>query len=141
VEIQAKQPTVKAPAETFTGDAWIDVIAKGEEPSRIRVSLVRFAPGARNAWHAHAVGQTVHVLDGLGLMQSKGGTVMEIRPGDTIRTPPGEWHWHGAAPDRFMTHLAMWEAPADGPETDWGDLVGDTDYLGTNSSSLPGNPR
>ena|SRR5439155_12487060 len=141
MEIQPKQPTVKAPAETFTGDAWFDVIAKGEEPSRMRIIVVRFAPGARNAWHAHAVGQTVHVMDGLGRIQSKGGPVVEIRPGDTIRTPPGEWHWHGASPEHFMTHLAMWEAPAAGPETEWGDQVGDAEYLGMESKSPPGNPR
>jgi len=131
LEIKPQQPTVRAPAETFTGDAWYDVIAKGEEPSRIRVSVVRFAPGARNAWHAHAVGQTVHVTDGIGRIQSRGGKVMEIHPGDTIRTPPGEWHWHGAAPDRFMTHIAIWEAPPEGPETEWSDHVSDAEYLGT----------
>ena len=115
-----KQPTVKAPPDTFTGDAWYDVIARGEEPSRVRVNVVRFAPGARNAWHAHAVGQTVHVTEGVGRIQARGGEVLEIRAGDTIHTPPGEWHWHGAAPDRFMTHLAIWDAPAKGPESEWG---------------------
>ena len=131
MEIQARQPTAKAPAETFTGDAWIDVIAKGEDPSRIRVSVVRFAPGARNAWHVHAVGQTVHVTEGIGRMQARGGKIVEVHPGDTIHTPPGEWHWHGATPDRFMTHIAMWEAPQSGPETEWGDQVSDAEYLGT----------
>jgi quercetin dioxygenase-like cupin family protein len=131
MEIRPKQPTTKAPAENFTGDAWLDVIVRGEAPSRVRVSVVRFAPGARNGWHAHAVGQTVHVTDGVALMQARGRRVMEIRPGDTVYTPPGEWHWHGAAPDRFMTHLAIWEAPADGsPETEWGDLVTDAEYRG-----------
>ena len=130
MKIQPKQPTVKAPAETFTGDAWFDVIARGEEPSRIRVSAVRFAPGARNAWHAHAVGQTVHVTEGVGLIQARGEKVIEIHPGDTIHTPPGQWHWHGATPDRFMTRIAMWEAPAEGPETEWGALVTDAEYLG-----------
>jgi quercetin dioxygenase-like cupin family protein len=128
MDILSKQPTVKAPADTFTGDAWFDVIAKGEEPSRIRVNVVRFAPGARNAWHSHAMGQTLHVTEGRGLIQSRGGKVIEIRPGDTIRTPPDEWHWHGAAPDHFMTHIAMWEAPDEGPETAWGDLVTDEEY-------------
>ncbi|HEY8046170.1 MAG TPA: hypothetical protein VIF35_18025 [Streptosporangiaceae bacterium] len=66
MEIMKQQPTVKAPAETFTGDAWFDVIATGQPPSRMRVNVVRFAPGARNAWHAHAVGQTVHVTEGIG---------------------------------------------------------------------------
>lgn len=130
MEIRPKQPTSRAPAETFTGDAWIDPLVRGEEPSRIRVSIVRFAPGARNAWHAHAVGQTVHVTDGVGRMGSRGGKVIEIHAGDTIHTPPREWHWHGAAPDRFMTHIAMWEAPADGPETEWGALVTDAEYEG-----------
>jgi quercetin dioxygenase-like cupin family protein len=129
MEIMKPGPTVKAPSETFTGDAWYDVIARGEAPSRVRVNVVRFAPGARNAWHAHAVGQTVHVIDGVGRIQSRGGVVTEIRAGDTVHTPPGEWHWHGAAPDRFMTHLAIWEAPAEGPESEWGDLVADADYL------------
>jgi quercetin dioxygenase-like cupin family protein len=129
MEIVNKQPTVKAPAETFTGDAWFDVIAKGDGPSRIRVNVVRFAPGARNAWHSHAVGQTLHVTEGRGLIQARGGEVIEISPGDTIHTPPGEWHWHGAAPDHFMTHLAMWEAPDHGPETQWGDLVTDEEYF------------
>lgn len=64
MDILKKQSTVKAPAETFTGDAWFDVIMKGEGPSRMRVNVVRFAPGARNAWHRHAVGQTVHVTEG-----------------------------------------------------------------------------
>ena len=130
MDIHPQQPTVKAPAETFTGDAWFDVIAKGEEPSRIRVSVVRFAPGARNAWHAHSLGQTVHVTDGIGRMQARGGRMVEVHPGDTIHTPPGEWHWHGAAPDRFMTHIAMWEAEQAGPETEWGDQVSDAEYLG-----------
>jgi quercetin dioxygenase-like cupin family protein len=130
LEIQPKQPTTKAPAETFTGDAFIDVIARGEEPSRIRVNLVRFAPGARNAWHTHAMGQTLHITDGVGLVQSRGGEVVEVHPGQTIHTPPGEWHWHGAAPDHFMSHLAIWESPGEGqgPETEWGDLVTDEEY-------------
>ena len=125
------QATVKAPADTFTGDAWYDVVVRGQEPSRVRVSVVRFAPGARNAWHAHAVGQTEHVTEGVGRIQARGGEILEIRAGDTIHTPAGEWHWHGAAPDRFMTHLAIWEAPAEGAETQWGEQVSDDEYQGT----------
>ena len=125
------QPTVKAPADTFTGDAWFDVIVRGEAPSRVRVSVVRFAPGARNAWHAHAAGQTVHVTEGVGRIQARGGEILGIRAGDTVHTPAGEWHWHGAAPDRFMTHLAIWEAPAEGAETAWGEQVTDAEYLAT----------
>lgn len=128
MEIKPRQPTSKAPAETFTGDAWLDVIVKGESPSRVRVSIVRFAPGARNAWHAHALGQTLHITEGVGRLQARGDQVTEVRSGDSIYTPPGEWHWHGAAPDRFMTHLAIWEAAEDGPETEWGDQVTDAEY-------------
>jgi quercetin dioxygenase-like cupin family protein len=122
VQILPKQPTMKAPAEAFTGDAWYDVIARGSEPSRLRVNVVRFAPAARDAWHSHARGQTLHVTEGIGLIQSRGGQVTEIRPGDTIHTPPGEWHWHGAtrnelilvsAPDRSnQWSIDVWEAPA-----------------------------
>jgi quercetin dioxygenase-like cupin family protein len=130
VEIRPKLPTTKAPAETFTGDAWIDVIVRGEEPSRVRVSKVRFAPGARNAWHAHALGQTLYITDGVGRVQARGRPVLEVHAGQTIYTPPGEWHWHGAAPDHFMTHLAIWEAPPQGPETEWGDQVSEAEYGG-----------
>jgi quercetin dioxygenase-like cupin family protein len=124
VEILTRQASVKGPAQMFTGDVWFDVIAKGEEPSRMRVNLVRFAPGARTAWHSHAVGQTLYVAAGVGLVQSSGGGVVEIRSGDTVYTPPGEWHWHGAARHHFMSHLAMWE----GDESQWGEHVTDAEY-------------
>jgi quercetin dioxygenase-like cupin family protein len=137
MEIRPRQPTAKGDKDIFTGDVWLDVVVRGEQPSRVRVSIVRFAPGARNAWHAHAVGQTVHVTDGIGRIQARGGEVLEIHPGDTIHTPPGEWHWHGAAPDQFMTHLAIWEAPATGPESEWGDRVSDAEYFGTRATEPP----
>src|SRR5271154_1901202 len=114
----------------FTGEGWFDVIAKGDEPSRMRVNSVHFAPCARTAWHTHAVGQTLCVTEGVGYVQARGGKLIEIRPGDVIYTPPGEWHWPGAAPDHFMTHIAMWEAPAEGPETTWGDHVSESEYRG-----------
>ena len=131
MELREKQPSSKGGTDIFTGDVWIDRIAGGEPGSRIRVNAVRFAPGARNAWHAHAVGQTLHVTDGIGRVQSRGGELVEIRAGDTIYTAPGEWHWHGAAPEHFMTHLAIWEAPAEGPESEWGEQIGDAEYTVT----------
>jgi quercetin dioxygenase-like cupin family protein len=103
---QAKQPTVSGPAETFTGEVWFDVIT-GADYQRMRVNTVRFAPGARTAWHSHPRGQTLDVLDGRGLVQPCIAEIVEIRPGDVLYTPPGEEHWHGAAPDHFMVHLAM----------------------------------
>lgn len=112
----------------FTGDVWFDVIVAGEAPSRVRVNTVRFAPGARTAWHSHAVGQTLYVTEGVGLVQSRGADIVVMHPGDSIWTPPGQWHWHGAVPDHFMTHIAIWEAPESGAESDWGDLVSDAEY-------------
>jgi quercetin dioxygenase-like cupin family protein len=128
MDVKSRQPTTKGTPDHFIGDVWIDRLAGGEQMSRMRVNVVRFAPGARNAWHAHAVGQTLHVIEGVGRVQSRGGEVAEIRAGDTVYTPPGEWHWHGAAPDHFMSHLAMWEAPADGAEVEWGEHVTDGEY-------------
>jgi quercetin dioxygenase-like cupin family protein len=131
MEIQPKQPSIQGPSHMFTGHVWFDVIAQGQPPSRLRVNAVHFSPAAHTAWHRHPNGQTLHVTEGLGLVQARDGEVIEIRPGDTIYTPPGEWHWHGAAPDHFMTHLAMWEGLAegqDGPETEWGEHVADDQY-------------
>ncbi len=111
---------------------WVEAIVRGEEPSRVRVSAVRFTPSARTAWHSHAVGQTLYVTEGAGLFQSRGGAIEEIRAGDVVYTPADEWHWHGAAPDHFMSHLSITEAvPGDErPETDWGQHVTDDEYHG-----------
>ncbi|MCC9144460.1 MULTISPECIES: cupin domain-containing protein [unclassified Arthrobacter] len=130
MQLEPRSPSIKGPADMFTGDVWFEVIAAPHPtPSRMRVNAVHFAPGARTAWHVHAVGQTLHVTEGYGLVQARGGEILTMRPGDTVYTPPGEWHWHGAAPDNLMTHLAMWEAPPDDtPESDWGDLVTDQEY-------------
>jgi quercetin dioxygenase-like cupin family protein len=132
VEILPKQPSAKGPAEWFTGDVWIDPVAGGKEPSRIRVNIVHFTPGARTAWHSHAVGQTLYVTEGAGLVQPRGGRITEIRPGDVIHAPPDEWHWHGAAPDHFMTHISLTEGTGDAerPETEWGAPVTDAEYHG-----------
>ncbi|MGO8961021.1 MAG: cupin domain-containing protein [Streptosporangiaceae bacterium] len=133
MEVQPKPPTSKGPAEWFTGDVWIDGIVRGDEPSRVRVNAVRFAPSARTAWHSHAVGQTLYVTEGRGLVQSRGGERVEIHPGDIIHTPADEVHWHGAAPGHFMSHLSITEAPAPSaarPEADWGEHVTDEEYNG-----------
>ena len=132
MQLQPRPPSVKGPAEWFTGDVWIDAIAQGEEPSRLRASAVHFTPGARTASHAHGMGQTLYVTDGVGRAQSRGDAVTEIRSGDVVYTPPGEWHWHGAAPDRAMTHLSLTEGvgPGQGPEAEWGARVTDAEYGG-----------
>jgi len=125
VEIAPNQPSVKGPADWFTGDVWIDPVAQGQKPSQWALNAVHFTPGARTAWHCHSGGQTLAVTDGRGLVQSRGGDIITIRPGDVVRTPADEWHWHGAAPDHFMTHLSITEGDAE-----WGAHVTDTEYAG-----------
>ncbi|GAA1150696.1 cupin domain-containing protein [Streptomyces hebeiensis] len=131
MEFVKRQATGKGPEDWFTGDVWFDVLHAGTEPSRLRANMVRFSPGARTAWHRHAVGQTLHVVAGTALIGTRDGTVFEARPGETVTCPPGEDHWHGAVADRFMEHLALWEAPAPGddrPETTWLEKVTDEQY-------------
>jgi len=131
MQLEPRQPSTKGPEQTFTGHVWFDVVHAGEQPSRLRANSVHFAPGARTAWHRHAVGQTLYVTEGVGLVQARGGQVTEMRAGDVVHTPPGEWHWHGASGDHFMTHLAMWETPEPGddtPATEWGEHVTDEEY-------------
>ena len=139
MEAQPNRPSVRGPAEWFTGDVWIDAIARGEEPSRVRVSAVHFTPGARTAWHSHVLGQTLYVTEGAGRVQARGGDIVNIRSGDVIHAPADEWHWHGAAPDHFMTHLSITEGFADGgrPEADWGAHVTDAEYLGQGQDAPP----
>lgn len=132
MELVKQTDTSKAPAEWFTGDAWWDVLYAGQEPSRMRVNLVRFAPGARTNWHSHVLGQTLHIVSGIALIGTRDTTIIETHPGETVTCPPGEEHWHGASPDRFMEHLAMWEGRGDGtPETHWLEPVTDQQYNGT----------
>jgi quercetin dioxygenase-like cupin family protein len=133
LQVQPKQPSVKGPAQMFSGEVWIDSVANGQEPSRVRVNTVRFAPSARTAWHSHAVGQTLLVTDGKGLVQARGESVTEIRSGDVVYTPPDEWHWHGAAPDHFMSHISITEGVGESgkPESEWGPLVTDKEYNGS----------
>jgi quercetin dioxygenase-like cupin family protein len=123
MELLPKKPSAKGPAEWFTGDVWIDAIARGQAPSRMAVSAVHFTPGARTAWHAHTLGQTLYVTEGEGLVQSRGEPVVTIRPGDIVHTPTDEWHWHGATADNVMTHLSITEGDAH-----WGEHVTDAEY-------------
>lgn len=128
--VQPKKPSAKGPAEWFTGDVWIDGIVQGEEPSRVRVNAVHFAPGARTAWHSHALGQTLFVTEGEGRVQSRDRDIVTIKAGDVVNAAPDEEHWHGAAPDHFMTHLSITEGvgESDKPETRWGAHVTDNEY-------------
>lgn len=117
--------------ERFTGVVHSDLIAEPEGRSTIIASIVHFTPGARTAWHVHPNGQTIYVLEGVGRCQRRGGPVEEIRPGDRVFFEPEEEHWHGAAPDRLMTHIAMLDVDENGNNATWGSHVTDDEYLGT----------
>jgi quercetin dioxygenase-like cupin family protein len=120
MELNPVQPTVKGPAQNFAGDVYRTAIYNGTGSSRMIVALVRFTPGAHTHWHVHAVGQTLHVTEGVGLVGTRDGSVVRVRAGDTVVCPPGEEHWHGATADTFMSHLAMLEAQPDGGDpTTW----------------------
>ena len=113
--------TNKGPAQWFTGDVYVDFVASPTGPSRLQANVVRFTPGARTAWHSHPNGQTLYVLDGVGRAQGRGGPVETITPGDRVTIGPGEEHWHGAAPDRFMAHFSFVEVDDAGNSATWGD--------------------
>jgi quercetin dioxygenase-like cupin family protein len=120
--------TMAGPSEWFTGTVYIDPVATASEQSQLQAGSVHFTPGARTAWHTHPNGQTIYVSEGSGLAQRRGGPIEVIRPGDRVFFEPGEDHWHGAAPNRFMTHLAMVEVDDEGTSATWGDHVTDEEY-------------
>ena len=129
MDLQPVRPTVKTPALNFTGDVYMTPIYFGTGLSRMTVALVRFTPGARTNWHRHAVGQTLHVTEGVGLVGTREGTALRIRAGDTVVCPPDEEHWHGAASDTFMSQLAMLEnLPGGEDPTTWLEPVPDEQY-------------
>jgi len=121
------RPSRRGPADSFTGIVWQEPIIEAPAPARVRSGMVRFEPGARTAWHTHPLGQTLFVISGAGRVQSFGGKVREIRAGDVVWIPPHEKHWHGAAPDTNMVHVAMQEA-LDGKHVDWMEHVADEQY-------------
>jgi quercetin dioxygenase-like cupin family protein len=120
--------TGRGPSDWFTGTVYVDPVAAPTGSSHVSASSVHFTPGARTAWHTHPNGQTIWVTEGVGVCQRRGGPIEVIRPGDRVFFEPGEGHWHGAAPSRFMTHLAMLEVDAEGNSATWGDHVSDEEY-------------
>ena len=127
IKRNGSEPSVKGPAENFTGAVRIDRLFAAAEPSRVSGASVSFEPGARTAWHTHPLGQTLIVTAGLGWTQCWGGPVEEIRPGDVVRCPPGVKHWHGASPTTAMTHIAIQEA-LNGKVVEWMEKVSDEQY-------------
>ena len=125
---RSSNETTTGPADWFTGAVYIDAVAAPSPGSRLSASNVHFTPGARTAWHTHPNGQTIYVTEGVGRAQRRGGPVEVIRPGDRVFFEPGEEHWHGAAPTRFMTHLAIAVADEQGNVVTWGAHVTDEEY-------------
>lgn len=123
------------PAENFTGTVRVEWRFGSEAPARVGGGLVSFEAGARTAWHTHPLGQTLIVTNGVGRVQQWGGPVQEIRKGDTVRIPSGVKHWHGAAPDTAMSHIAISEQ-LDGQSVVWLEQVADADF----NAPLPGQP-
>lgn len=121
------QASMAGPAEYFTGRARIDPVWPADKNINASGGLVTFEPGARSAWHAHPAGQRLVVTSGVGLTQEWGKPVQVIRPGDVVWCPPGVKHWHGAAPDTAMTHLAV-TGTVDGKNVTWMEKVTDEQY-------------
>ena len=127
IHLAGSRATRRAPQEDFVGTVWQDPIIVAEAPARVASNRVSFEPGARTNWHTHPLGQTLYVISGVGRVQTKGGPIREIRPGDVVWIPPGEKHWHGASPANGMTHIAMQEA-LDGSPVTWMEPVTDAEY-------------
>lgn len=123
------QPSIKGPAENFTGTVRVDGLFKGDLPARIGGGTVTFEPGARTAWHRHPLGQTLIVTAGVGYVQQEGGPRQEIRAGDIVWIAPQTRHWHGATASNGMTHIAIAEAE-DGKTVIWAEKVSEAQYAG-----------
>jgi quercetin dioxygenase-like cupin family protein len=120
--------TNPGPSDWFTGAVYLDPIATPAGSSCLSATSVHFTPGARTAWHTHPHGQTIYVVEGVGLAQRRGGPIEVIRPGDRVFFEPDEEHWHGASRSRFMTHIAMLQVDDAGTSATWGDHVTDEEY-------------
>ena len=122
-----ERPAVVGPSDRFTGTVTVRPIFDARPPGRTSAGEVRFAPGARSAWHRHPLGQHLIVTSGLGWTQVEGGPIVEMHPGDVIWCPPGVKHWHGATPTTSVTHIAVQEAE-DGTNVVWLEKVSDAEY-------------
>ena len=121
------KPTKKSSSEWFTGTVWQDPIIEALEPARVRALKVSFEPGARTAWHTHPLGQTLHIINGTGLVGLRNALPKVVNAGDTVWIPPNEEHWHGATPTNSMSHIALQEA-MNGTVANWLEKVIDEDY-------------
>ena len=121
------RPPRPGPADHFTGSVRVDSSFQADAPARVSGARVGFDPGARTAWHTHPLGQTLIVTTGIGRVQRWGDPADEIRQGDVVWIPPGQKHWHGAAPNSSMVHIAIAEQ-LDGKTVEWMEQVSDAQY-------------
>ena len=133
IQRNGSRAAARGPAEWFTGQVRVDMLFDHHDPARASGAYVTFEPGARTAWHSHPLGQRLIVTAGCGRVQRWGGALEEIRPGDVVRIAPGEKHWHGAAPNTAMTHIAIQEQQ-DGRSADWMEQVDEAQYVVTPES-------
>ena len=133
IKRSGSQASQKGQAAYFTGAVRIDPLFQAGDPARVAGASVTFEPGARTAWHTHPLGQTLIVTAGCGMVQSWGGAIELIRPGDVVWIPPGEKHWHGATPSTGMTHTAVHER-LDGTTVEWLEPVSDEQYQAGSSA-------
>nr|WP_242679569.1 cupin domain-containing protein [Paracoccus nototheniae] len=122
--VPADSETSQGPAERFTGSVAVGPAFEAPGDARLSGALVTFEPGARTAWHSHPLGQTLYVTQGCALVQSEGQDILTAGPGDIVQIPPEVRHWHGAASDQGMAHVAILES-LNGVGTTWMDLVSD----------------
>jgi quercetin dioxygenase-like cupin family protein len=127
IKRNGSRPSTNAPEAYFSGAVRVEPVFQVGEPVRLNGGSVTLEPGARTAWHTHPLGQTLIVTAGLGWVQTEGGPIEEIRPGDVVWFPPGEKHWHGATPTTAMTHIAVQES-LNGKNVDWLEKVSDEQY-------------
>jgi quercetin dioxygenase-like cupin family protein len=129
IQPSGSTPSRRANTESFTGTVWQEPIVERPAPVNVRATLVQFEPGARTNWHTHPAGQTLYILSGAGRVQQWGGPIRDVRAGDVVWFPPNEKHWHGAAPQNGMTHVAITEVLG-GKFVDWLEKVTDAQYKG-----------
>ena len=127
IERNGSRPSTKGAQDYFSGSVRVEPVFQVGDPMRLNAGSVTFEPGARTAWHTHPLGQTLIITAGLGWVQTEGGQIEEVRPGDVVWFPPGEKHWHGATPTTAMTHIAVQES-LNGKNVDWMEKVSDAQY-------------
>lgn len=135
MEFTASTPTVKTPADRFTGDVYLNLLEAPTDPARLAVGLVRFTPGARTNWHSHANGQTLYINEGVGLVGTRDGNVVRVSAGNVVKCPAGEEHWHGATDATFMSHIAIVVGDGQGDGTTWLEPVTDEQYTAALSAT------